>query len=43
MPSALSLIGTTSTNFIVLYFRGYQVQGAAMQFEKEQRANNFAG
>lgn len=43
MPSALSLIGTTSTNFLVLYFRGYQVQGAANQFEAAQRAKNFQG
>jgi len=43
MPAALSCAGTSSSNFLVLYFRGYQVQGAADQFERAQRADGFQG
>jgi len=43
MPAAVTAAGTASSNFIVLYFRGYQVQGAADQFERAQRAVDFQG
>lgn len=32
-PIAASLAGTLSTNFLVLYYRGFLVQGAAAQFQ----------
>lgn len=41
MPAATSLAGTSSSNFLVLYFRGFQVQGAAAEFERAQRSVGF--
>lgn len=43
MPAANSFAGTNSTNFLVLIFRGLLIQGAALQFENEQRQNGFTG
>lgn len=43
MPAATSLAGTSSSNFLVLYFRGFQVQGAAAEFERAQRTTGFNG
>lgn len=34
-PVAVSLAGTSSTNFLVLYYRGFLVQGAAAQFQAQ--------
>lgn len=32
-PVAVSLAGTTSTNFLVLVYRGFKIQGAAAEFQ----------
>jgi hypothetical protein len=33
LPAATSLAGTSSSNYLVLYYRGFKIQGAAAEFQ----------